>query len=73
MTGQREHRARPIGADRERMLADLKARYEAGASIRQLMKLTNRSYGCIHRRLQSAGVEFRARSEHHRLPEGDQT
>ncbi|MFC1410370.1 helix-turn-helix domain-containing protein [Streptacidiphilus sp. N1-12] len=73
MTGQREHRARPIGADRERMLADLKRRYEAGASIRQLMQLTRRSYGCIHQRLTAAGVQLRPPGKDQRLTEGDPT
>ncbi|ONI71180.1 transcriptional regulator [Actinosynnema sp. ALI-1.44] len=43
------------------MRADLKKKYEKGASIRALAKLTGRSYGFVHRILAESGVQLRAR------------
>ncbi|MDX2709593.1 helix-turn-helix domain-containing protein [Streptomyces sp. PA03-6a] len=56
-------RPRPYltGFERRRYAAELKAKYEAGASIRDLVQETNRSYGYVHRLLDSAGVTFRPR------------
>lgn len=52
---------RLTGPERERTLADLKARYAAGASIRQLAADTGRSYTTIHHYLIEAGTVFRPR------------
>ncbi|MFB7293207.1 helix-turn-helix domain-containing protein [Actinacidiphila glaucinigra] len=56
-------RPRPhlTGLERRKFAAELKAKYEAGASIRDLVQETNRSYGYVHRLLDSAGVTFRPR------------
>lgn len=56
-----EKHARVFGWPREKLKADLKRRYEKGASIRQLAKLTGRSYGFVHRILTESGVTFRGR------------
>lgn len=48
--------------ERDKLAAALKARYEAGASIRALAEDTGRSYGGVHRLLAGAGVAFRSRS-----------
>lgn len=52
---------RITGPDRDRLSADLKRRYEAGASIRELAADTGRSYGFVHRVLLEAGVTLRGR------------
>jgi len=49
------------GPDRDKLAADLKAKYEGGKSIRALAEETGRSYGGVHRLLQDAGVTFRGR------------
>ncbi|MEV7465311.1 helix-turn-helix domain-containing protein [Streptomyces kronopolitis] len=49
------------GAERDRVAAGLKKKYEAGASIRALAEETGRSYGGVHRLLADAGVTFRSR------------
>lgn len=49
------------GPERDKVAADLKTRYEAGASIRALAEETGRSYGGVHRLLADAGVQFRSR------------
>lgn len=49
------------GPERDRVAAELKERYEAGASIRALAQETGRSYGGVHRLLADAGAAFRAR------------
>ncbi|WP_445521379.1 helix-turn-helix domain-containing protein [Streptomyces sp. NEAU-174] len=48
-------------AARNRLAADLKRRYDAGASIRELAELTGRSYGFVHRMLSEAGADIRGR------------
>ncbi|MFD4976267.1 helix-turn-helix domain-containing protein [Streptomyces sp. NPDC058424] len=53
-------RLRP-GPERDRVAAELKAKYEAGATIRALADQTGRSYGGVHRLLADAGVTFRSR------------
>lgn len=53
--------AHVTGPDRERLAADLKKRYEAGASIRDLITATGRSYGFIHDLLLEAGATMRKR------------
>ncbi|MFD4335865.1 helix-turn-helix domain-containing protein [Streptomyces anulatus] len=49
------------GPERDKVAAELKARYDAGASIRALAEDTGRSYGGVHRLLADAGVTFRSR------------
>jgi hypothetical protein len=52
--------ARITGATRDRLAADLKKKYEKGASIRSLAEATGRSYGFVRRVLSEAGVPLRA-------------
>ena len=52
---------RVTGADRNKLATDLKARYDAGESIRSLATATGRSYGFIHRILTETGVALRGR------------
>jgi hypothetical protein len=52
---------RVTGADRDKLATDLKARYNAGESIRSLATATGRSYGFIHRILTETGVTLRGR------------
>jgi hypothetical protein len=52
---------RVTGADRSKLATDLKARYDAGESIRSLATATGRSYGFIHRILTENGVALRGR------------
>ncbi len=52
---------RVTGADRSKLAADLKNRYDAGESIRSLATSTGRSYGFIHRILTENGVSLRGR------------
>lgn len=53
--------SRITGDDRNRLAADLKRRYDQGASIRELASDTNRSYGFVHRILSESGVTLRGR------------
>jgi predicted transcriptional regulator len=53
--------SRITGDDRSRLAGELKARYDQGASIRELANDTNRSYGFVHRILSEAGVRLRGR------------
>ena len=52
---------RVTGADRTKLAADLKKRYDAGESIRSLAGSTGRSYGFVHRILTETGVSLRGR------------
>jgi Helix-turn-helix domain len=52
---------RVTGADRSKLAADLKKRYESGESIRSLAGATGRSYGFVHRILTESGVNLRGR------------
>ncbi len=52
---------RITGTEREVLAKELKKRYAAGASIRELATETNRSYGFIHRLLNDSGVKLRGR------------
>lgn len=52
---------RITGAERAKLGRDLKKRYEAGASIRDLAADTSRSYGFVHRVLTDEGVSLRGR------------
>ncbi|MFG2638462.1 helix-turn-helix domain-containing protein [Streptomyces sp. NPDC048362] len=49
------------GPDRDKLAADLKKKYESGASIRALVQETGRSYGGVHRLLEDASATFRSR------------
>lgn len=53
--------ARITGADRSKLAADLKKKYDKGASIRELADSAGRSYGFIHRVLSESGVDLRGR------------
>lgn len=53
--------AHVAGLQREALAAKLRARYERGATIRTLMRVTGRSYGAVHQLLQESGVQFRGR------------
>ncbi|MCP2257258.1 hypothetical protein LX15_000943 [Streptoalloteichus tenebrarius] len=53
--------ARITGRLRQQVAADLKKKYEKGASIRSLARATGRSYGFVHRILIEAGVQLRGR------------
>jgi hypothetical protein len=53
--------ARITGAARDKLAADLKKKYEKGASIRSLAESTGRSYGFVHRVLSESGVQLRGR------------
>lgn len=49
------------GAERAQERADLKAAYEAGASIRTLAAAHGHSYGYVHDALTAAGARLRGR------------
>lgn len=53
--------SRPTGADRSRLAAEIKRRYDAGESIRIIAAATGRSYGFVHRLLTETGVNLRGR------------
>lgn len=53
--------SRITGDDRDRLAVDLRKRYVAGASIRELATDTNRSYGFVHRILSESGATLRGR------------
>ena len=57
---------RVTGADRSKLAADLKSRYDAGESIRSLAASTGRSYGFVHRMLSETGKAARPRRRHPR-------
>lgn len=52
---------RIVGATRDKLAADLKKKYEKGASIRALAESLGRSYGFVHRVLVESGVTLRGR------------
>lgn len=53
--------SRVTGAAREKLAADLKKKYDAGASIRALVRETGLSYGSVHRVLRESGTTLRSR------------
>ena len=53
--------SRVTGAERAQQAADLRKRYDGGASIRSLAESTGRSYGFIHRILSDSGTAMRNR------------
>jgi len=52
---------RVTGAEREKLAADLKKKYDSGTSIRALAESTGRSYGFVHRILSESGTTLRGR------------
>lgn len=61
MTDTLKKGTRVTGADRAKLAADLKKRYDSGESIRALAATTGRSYGFVHRILTENGVSLRGR------------
>ena len=61
MTETLKKGTRVTGADRAKLAADLKKRYDSGESIRVLAATTGRSYGFVHRILTENGVSLRGR------------
>ncbi len=61
MTETLKKGTRVTGADRNKLAADLKKRYDGGESIRSLAASTGRSYGFVHRILTESGVSLRGR------------
>jgi hypothetical protein len=53
--------ARITGSTRDKLAADLRKKYEKGASVRALAESTGRSYGFVYRVLSEAGVQLRGR------------
>ncbi|CAM5621652.1 hypothetical protein SMICM304S_10020 [Streptomyces microflavus] len=54
------------GAARDKLAADLKKKYDSGASIRALAEETGRSYGFVHRMLSESSYVARPRRSHTR-------
>ncbi len=52
---------RVSGSERDKLAVDLKKKYAAGASIRDLAEQTGRSYGFVHRVLSESGATLRGR------------
>ena len=53
--------SRVTGGERDRLAAELRRRYDSGASIRTLADSTGRSYGFVHRILTESGATLRGR------------
>jgi hypothetical protein len=53
--------ARITGGPREELALSLRAKYEAGASIRSLAQESGRSYGFVHGVLSESGAALRGR------------
>ncbi|HEX2299164.1 MAG TPA: helix-turn-helix domain-containing protein [Pseudonocardiaceae bacterium] len=53
------------GPEREQIAVRLRDRYAQGASIRELMAQTGRSYGWTHRLLRESGAVLRGRGGAH--------
>ncbi|CAN5260826.1 helix-turn-helix domain-containing protein [soil metagenome] len=53
--------ARVTGAERDKLAARLRAKYDNGESIRQLAQGSGRSYGFVHRLLTESGAPLRGR------------
>jgi hypothetical protein len=53
--------SRVTGTEREKLAADLRKKYDQGASIRALAESTGRSYGFVHRILSESGTSLRGR------------
>ena len=61
MAEARKKGSRVTGAERDRLAADLRKKYDAGHSIRRLAASSNRSYGFVHRILNESGTTLRGR------------
>ncbi|MGH4025218.1 MAG: helix-turn-helix domain-containing protein [Pseudonocardiaceae bacterium] len=61
------------GIERDQIAAQLKDRYAQGASIRDLMAQTGRSYGWTHRLLRESGAVLRGRGGAHPPRDADLT
>lgn len=61
--GELKKGARVSGAQRVKLVNDLRKKYERGATIRALAEQTGRSYGFIRRALSEAGIVLRSRDE----------
>jgi predicted transcriptional regulator len=59
MTSTRPKRQYLTGAARTKTAADLKVRYEAGATVHELAAEVGKSYGAVARLLRQAGAEMR--------------
>lgn len=53
--------SRVTGAERDKLAADLRKKYDAGQSIRLLAESSGRSYGFVHRILSESGTSLRGR------------
>src|SRR3954449_4295183 len=53
--------SRVTGAERDKLAADLRKKYDAGQSIRTLAAASGRSYGFVHRILSESGATLRGR------------
>lgn len=53
--------SRVTGAERDQLAADLRSKYDSGASIRDLAEKSGRSYGFVHRILSESGTALRGR------------
>jgi hypothetical protein len=53
--------SRVTGGERDRLAAELRRKYDSGASIRTLADSTGRSYGFVHRILTESGATLRGR------------
>ncbi|ADP82827.1 putative transcriptional regulator [Pseudofrankia inefficax] len=52
---------RITGAERDKLAAELRKKYESGQSIRLLAESSGRSYGFVHRILSESGTTLRGR------------
>ena len=53
--------SRVTGAERDKLAADLRKKYDNGQSIRHLADAHGRSYGFVHRMLSESGAQLRGR------------
>ena len=53
--------SRVTGAERDKLSADLRKKYDSGTSIRALAESSGRSYGFVHRMLTESGATLRGR------------
>ncbi len=71
--GKYKRGSRITGTARDKLGAELKKKYEKGASIRALAEATGRSYGFVHRVLSETGVQLRGRGGATRSRASDST
>ncbi|MGP4105118.1 helix-turn-helix domain-containing protein [Nonomuraea sp. KM90] len=65
MPGNKSYRV--VGAERRKMIQDVRKRYAGGASIRAIAAHYQRSYGMIHRLLKEGGTPLRPRGNFRHL------